>query len=260
MGHLQIFRPRFCVCPYTDVLSVTYRGMEFRSVQPFQFSPCAVSLGSESMSGPVVGRERALMILCKFLRQFVRLGTIIVIGPRGQVEQITATETPRVIIRVKTPTLIPKLIFAPNFYFAESYVNGDLQIEEGVLDDLLTILMCSISDNSHPTLFDRMRSHLSYIVDSCVRSGGILRARKQVQYHYDLADDFFKLFLDQNMQYSCAYFSDDLKNLDAAQISKMQHIAAKLSLRPGQRVLDIGSGWGGLAKFLNAAYHVDVTG
>ena len=200
------------------------------------------------------------MMLCKFLRQFVRLGTIVVIGPRGQSEQITATETPRVTIRIKTRVLSPKLIFSPNFYLAEAYVNGDLKIEEGELSDLLTILMCSISDNSHPTLFDRLRAHLSHIVDSCIRNGGISRIRRQVQYHYDLSDDFFKLFLDQNMQYSCAYFLDNLKSLDAAQIAKMQHIAAKLSLRPEQRVLDIGSGWGGLAKFLNAAYHVDVTG
>src|ERR1700688_1884471 len=105
------------------------------------------------------------MLIVKFLRKFVRLGTIVVIGPSVRSECISVTDSPQVTIRLKTTMLTPKLLLSINFYLAESYVNGDLVIEQGNLHELLTILMRSIPDNFQPTLLDWARQHLSPLVD-----------------------------------------------------------------------------------------------
>ena len=86
------------------------------------------------------------------------------------------------------------------------------------------------------------------------------KAQQNVAHHYDLGNDFYKLFLDEGMQYSCAYFLDDNDTLEEAQRNKLRLIAAKLRLKPGLKVLDIGSGWGDLALYLAAIEDVDVTG
>ena len=85
-------------------------------------------------------------------------------------------------------------------------------------------------------------------------------ARQNVAHHYDLSDPLYELFLDRDRQYSCAYFYDSSDDLDTAQLNKKRHIAAKLLIRPGQRVLDIGAGWGGLALYLAGECGADVTG
>ena len=86
------------------------------------------------------------------------------------------------------------------------------------------------------------------------------RSLKNVAHHYDLSDDFYDLFLDENRQYSCAYYKTPNDSLEQAQVQKMAHIAAKLALKPGQKVLDIGCGWGGMARFLAENADVKVTG
>ena len=87
----------------------------------------------------------------------------------------------------------------------------------------------------------------------------VWRARRNVAHHYDLSDQLYELFLDDDRQYSCAYFRTPQNDLETAQHDKKRHIAAKLLLRPGQKVLDIGSGWGGLAIYLAAESGVEVT-
>src|SRR5581483_8515311 len=88
----------------------------------------------------------------------------------------------------------------------------------------------------------------------------VAQSRRNAAHHYDLSDQLYELFLDRDRQYSCAYFRNPDDNIDTAQQNKKRHIAAKLLLRPGQKVLDIGSGWGGLALYLAAEAGVDVTG
>ena len=86
------------------------------------------------------------------------------------------------------------------------------------------------------------------------------KSRKNVAHHYDVGNDLYRLFLDDDMQYSCAYFTDPANSLEQAQADKKAHIAAKLDLKPGQKVLDIGCGWGGTALYLNRVADVDVLG
>ncbi|HEY8993706.1 MAG TPA: cyclopropane-fatty-acyl-phospholipid synthase family protein, partial [Lacunisphaera sp.] len=86
------------------------------------------------------------------------------------------------------------------------------------------------------------------------------RDRQAVSFHYDVSNDFYRLWLDSQMVYSCAYFTDERNDLDRAQIDKFDHLCRKLRLRPGQQLLDIGCGWGGLAIHAARHYHVQVTG
>ena len=86
------------------------------------------------------------------------------------------------------------------------------------------------------------------------------RARRNVQHHYDLSGELYRLFLDEDMQYSCAYFERPDMTLEEAQLAKKRHIAAKLRIKPGQNVLDIGSGWGGLGLYLAKSFEADVLG
>ena len=88
----------------------------------------------------------------------------------------------------------------------------------------------------------------------------IAASRRNVIHHYDLDEELFRACLDTDLHYSCAYFNSCDQQLEAAQNAKCEHIARKLCLRPGQRVLDIGSGWGGLALYLAQHYQVSVTG
>jgi cyclopropane-fatty-acyl-phospholipid synthase len=101
-------------------------------------------------------------------------------------------------------------------------------------------------------------------VSRCLRrfqqANRIGRAQKNVAHHYDLGNDFYRLFLDEGMNYSCAYFRNDNETLEQAQQNKLRLIAAKLNLMPGMRILDIGSGWGDLALYLAVLEKVDVTG
>jgi cyclopropane-fatty-acyl-phospholipid synthase len=201
------------------------------------------------------------MLFGKLLRRIVKTGTIELIGPDGASDCVAATPSPNVAVRIKSRKFLAKLMTAPSFFLAEGYVNGDLVIEQGDLRQLLTVLMSGVPDADFPIAFDKLRHATSSIIDWIVKVGTLDRARRDVQFHYDLSNEFFALFLDRAMQYSCAYFETGKETLAEAQTAKMQHIAAKLALRPGQKVLDIGCGWGGLAAFLSSNYdRVHVTG
>ncbi|MDX1540019.1 MAG: cyclopropane-fatty-acyl-phospholipid synthase family protein [Geminicoccaceae bacterium] len=125
-------------------------------------------------------------------------------------------------------------------------MDGSLTIEQGTLYDFLSILMSNEdSVYSYPTIRSLVR--LQSWFRSLSQFNPVPRARFNARHHYDLPVTFYELFLDRDYQYSCAYFTEPHHDLEQAQFDKKRHIAAKLLLAPGQRVLDIGSGWGGLA-------------
>jgi cyclopropane-fatty-acyl-phospholipid synthase len=218
------------------------------------------------------------MLLAKLLRRYLRRGTIVVMAPNNRSEVVAATDEPKVTIRLTRRLTALKLVAAPNFFLGETYMTGELVIEEGSLRDLLSMLLQSIDDNAQPTLFDKLRARIVPLLDYLFLIGNSRKAIRHVQSHYDRSEKLFEAFLDPNRQYSCAYFPSVSKSTDkpvetiaAAQIAKMEHIAAKLRLqsRAGpaadastqMRVLDIGSGWGGLAEFLCRSYpNLQITG
>jgi cyclopropane-fatty-acyl-phospholipid synthase len=143
---------------------------------------------------------------------------------------------------------------------AEAWMNGRLEMEEGEILDLVTLIRRNgrwEDKNAGQRGFLRKGHALRARLD---RMNWHRRSRRNVAHHYDIGDQLYELFLDGDMQYSCAYFTHPANSLEQAQKDKKAHIAAKLYLKPGQRVLDIGCGWGGMALYLNARAGVEVTG
>lgn len=180
-------------------------------------------------------------------------GSVIIFGENS--DQVAA----KVVVRVTGWITALKLALWPDLYLGEAYMNGSLVLERGDLRDLLDLCGRNQMDGG-PSKPGYLSGVLKALLRR-VRQGNTARAaRRNVAHHYDLSHTLFEAFLDQDLQYSCAYFPTPETSLDAAQRAKKDHIAQKLLLRPGQRVLDIGCGWGGLALTLAELEDVEVTG
>ena len=148
----------------------------------------------------------------------------------------------------------------PRLGVGEAYMDGRLVIEDGTILDLLELVTGQNrweDAGAKRKLFGKGRLGG---VKRWFKRNDPRRARRNVAHHYDLSDELYDAFLDPDRQYSCAYYTDPRNSLEQAQLDKKAHIAAKLHLKPGQRVLDIGSGWGGMALFLHQVAGVDVLG
>ena len=158
---------------------------------------------------------------------------------------------------------VPRFIARnPHLYAAEAFMDGRLVIEQGDIRDLIDLVRANGRwEDARVTLRGTLTSLIKDRVRAQIQSFNSARqAKRNVAHHYDLNDRLYDLFLDVDRQYSCAYFTDPGNSLDQAQADKKAHIAAKLHLKPGLRVLDIGCGWGGMALYLNRAADVDVLG
>jgi cyclopropane-fatty-acyl-phospholipid synthase len=147
----------------------------------------------------------------------------------------------------------------PRLGLGEAYMDARLLIEDGTILDLLEMIVGSNRWED----WGEGRKALSkgkLNLARLFKQNNLKRARRNVAHHYDLKDELYELFLEEDKQYSCAYFTDPANSLEQAQLDKKAHIAAKLALEPGQRVLDIGCGWGGMALFLHKVANVDVLG
>lgn len=157
------------------------------------------------------------------------------------------------------PSLPRRLLFDLDMGFGEAWVDKRLTIASG---DLRAFLEAAVSQRvaGRDPLGARIVHRLQAMMQRWAERNPLSRSRKNVQYHYDLSDDLYELFLDADRQYSCAYFERPDMSLDAAQKAKKHHIARKLCLEPGMRVLDIGCGWGGMALTLARDYGAEVVG
>jgi cyclopropane-fatty-acyl-phospholipid synthase len=194
-----------------------------------------------------------------FLRKLIKVGDLTVRLPDGRRVRAGDGSGPPVIVALSSRA-IRAIVAKPNLGTGESYMNGDLVIEQGSLWDLLEIV--GRSGGQNPTVG---RGSLPTRVKRAIgrrlqQANDRVAARRNVAHHYDLSNDLYRRFLDTDMQYSCAYFARPDMSLEEAQVAKKAHIAQKLRIEPGQRVLDIGSGWGGLAMTLARDYGADVTG
>ena len=148
----------------------------------------------------------------------------------------------------------------PRLGLGEAYMDGRLVIEDGTILDLLEMIVgANRWENGGGGRKAMNRGRTGRFLRLLKRNKP-KRARRNVAHHYDLGDELYEIFLDEDRQYSCAYFTSPGNDLEQAQADKKAHIAAKLDLRPGQRVLDIGSGWGGMALYLHKVAGVDVLG
>jgi cyclopropane-fatty-acyl-phospholipid synthase len=159
---------------------------------------------------------------------------------------------PRAAIAITDARAFRRMLVVPDLYMGEAYVDGTLTVEEGTLYDVLDFFALN--------LMPRVRDTSAVVLPSAYQANVVGRAQANIAHHYDLNRHLFELFLDRDLQYSCAYFTDPNESLEEAQANKKKRVAAKLLLQPGQRVLDIGSGFGGLGLHLARAWGVDVVG
>ena len=201
-----------------------------------------------------------MRFLPAFLRKAIRVGTLTLHGPDGFEETFGSADSgPAVSIEITDPSLDWRIFLNPELKFPEAYMNGGLVVRDGDAYDFLRLFFLNKRN------FDKSPNQIFWNkIDRKLRRflqhNPISRARRNVGHHYDLGNDFYRLWLDEDMQYSCAYFPSGNETLAEAQLEKKRHIAAKLGLQPGQRVLDIGSGWGGMALYLASVADVEVTG
>jgi cyclopropane-fatty-acyl-phospholipid synthase len=152
-----------------------------------------------------------------------------------------------------------KLLFHPDLYFGEAYTDGDIIIENGSLTDFLNLTLMNFGRNElnfFSYLINRFRGSYRYLTNF----NFIKKSKMNVSHHYDISDDLYDLFLDSKRQYSCAYFKDKNDSLEVAQNNKIQHIIKKLNIKSGQKILDIGCGWGSLAIDIAKSANCEVTG
>ena len=197
------------------------------------------------------------MFILSILRSIVREGSLQLVDATGRVHMIGDGTPPRASIRLRSRRIGYTLAFNPGLLIGEAYMDGRLAIEQGTIYDFLEVL----AKNFTPGRGGTWLSFLDRIGRGLKQHNPISKARRNVAHHYDLSGELYDLFLDRDRQYSCAYFVHPNDTLEVAQDNKKRHISAKLRLdRPGLRILDIGSGWGGLALFLAQAAGADVTG
>jgi cyclopropane-fatty-acyl-phospholipid synthase len=193
------------------------------------------------------------------LKSFVKVGSLTVIDAEGKTHVFAGGPGPEATMRLTDPTLYRKLFFNPELHAGEAYMDGRMSFPGSNLRAFLTLFSVNrLSLGNQP--MQKVLRRISRGLKRFQQANPVGKAQQNVAHHYDLGNAFYKLFLDTEMFYSCAYFRDEQETLEQAQRNKCRLIAAKLNLKPGQRVLDIGCGWGGLARYLAQIADVQVTG
>ncbi|MDC0216289.1 cyclopropane-fatty-acyl-phospholipid synthase family protein, partial [Candidatus Pelagibacter sp.] len=164
-----------------------------------------------------------------------------------------------IILKLLDKKLHYKLLIYPDLYFGEAYTDGTIKIENGSISDFLDIAFKNIGRNEINFLgqiFKKIKGTTRYLTNFNIAS----KSKINVAHHYDISEKLYDLFLDSKRQYSCAYFKNENDTLEIAQNSKIDHIIKKLNLKPNQKVLDIGCGWGSLAIDIAKKSQCEVTG
>ncbi len=189
----------------------------------------------------------------------VKSGSLLVIDANGGAHSYGDGTGEPVSIRFTDPWAAAKIALDADRYLGETYMRGDVVIERGSVFDLLALLLSNLEGRRAPLgvrFFNQVRIAMRRI-NQFNPTG---RSKRNVAHHYDLSGALYDLFLDRDRQYSCAYFEKPESSLEEAQLAKKRHLAAKLSIKPGMKVLDIGSGWGGLGLYLAETCGAEVVG
>ena len=159
----------------------------------------------------------------------------------------------KLLIRNRKALLM--LLLNPEFNFGDLYCNSQLEVVGSLPDFLQRVYLARVQARNNPA--PRL---LTLFNDYCRRGNSIRDSRQNIHHHYDIGNEFYRLWLDREaMQYTCAYFPDPAMTLEQAQTAKLHHVCRKLQLGPGQSVVEAGCGWGGLAHFMAREYGVNVT-
>ncbi|MEL7211694.1 MAG: cyclopropane-fatty-acyl-phospholipid synthase family protein [Pseudomonadota bacterium] len=198
-------------------------------------------------------------IIDRMLARMIREGKLTITWPDGRQTDYAGKPGLSAHVTFHENSLLKAMCRNPELALGEGYTDGRLTIEDDRLGDLLTLLMRNNPRDAFP-LWARSVERARLACRGWLLRNTPLKAQQNVAHHYDLSDDLYRLFLDEDMQYSCAYFARPDMTLEEAQFAKKHHIANKLRLTPECHVLDIGSGWGGMALTLARDYGCRVTG
>ncbi len=199
-------------------------------------------------------------MLSRVLKAVIKSGDLCLIDARGRDWRFGDGTAPHVTIQIHDRATQWRLLLNPQLAVGEGYMSGSLTIERGTLYDFIDLLTGNLEHVDHHP-FHALFGHVNQLFRRLQQHNPIGKAQRNVAYHYDLSGDFYDLFLDEDRQYSCAYFDSESTDLEQAQLNKKRHLAAKLLLhRRGLRILDIGSGWGGLGLYLAQQTGAQVTG
>jgi len=199
-------------------------------------------------------------LLSSFLRRLIKDSALVLVFPNGHSERYGEAGAPPITVRLHDRSLPRKLFINPDLSLGEAYVDSTLTVDADNIYGLVELLLVNLNRRKESAWHLRWLSRLRRASRGIAQFNPIKKARKNVAHHYDLSDTLYELFLDADRQYSCAYFRHPDDSLEAAQEAKKAHIAAKLLLKPGHSVLDIGCGWGGLALDLHRNHGARVTG
>ena len=200
------------------------------------------------------------MQLARFLNKVFKKDGFILVDANAKKFIIgSPTSENPIQIKILDKQLHFKLLIQPDLYLGEAYTEGKIVIENGTLTDFLDIALMNIGRkdiNIISYLINKFRGSYRYLTNF----NFIKKSKMNVSHHYDISDDLYDLFLDPKRQYSCAYFKNENDSLETAQNNKIQHIIKKLNIKPNQKVLDIGCGWGSLAIDVAKSAQCEVVG
>jgi cyclopropane-fatty-acyl-phospholipid synthase len=204
--------------------------------------------------------EVRMALIEKLVGKVIRKGRLRLIMPDSRKLEFGPGDGKTLTVRLTDRNAAFAIARNPRLGLGEAYMDGRIVIEDGDILDLMELVTGANRWEDGGAGRKAIRKGKSRLKALFRARNVAKRARKNVAHHYDIGNDLYRLFLDDDLQYSCAYFTDPKNSLEQAQLDKKAHIAAKLALEPGQHVLDIGCGWGGTALYLNRVAGVRVTG
>ena len=188
------------------------------------------------------------MLFARLLSKIYKKNGIVLIDSQGQKYICGKPDLQKPLtLRLLKKNLDWKLVLNPDLNFPEAYMRGEITFENGSLLDFLNMTFENIG-RGEINIYGSVTKKILHSWRSITNYNLPTKSKKDIKHHYDIGEDLYDLFLDKkHRQYSCAYFLSENENLEDAQQNKINHIIKKLDLRPEQKVLDIGSGWGGMA-------------
>ncbi|EKF42914.1 SAM-dependent methyltransferase [Nitratireductor indicus] len=199
-------------------------------------------------------------LLERFVSRLIRKGTLTITDPQGATSTFGDGTGEPVHIAIRTPGAERAIALDPMLAVPERYMDGEVDILKGDVLSFLHLAYTNMDEVQGQVFLLKLGEALRYPFRRLQQWNTATRSKRNVHRHYDLSEDLYRLFLDEDLQYSCAYFETPEVPLEEAQRAKKRHIMAKLALEPGQKVLDIGSGWGGLGLDIARQFDANVLG
>jgi cyclopropane-fatty-acyl-phospholipid synthase len=200
------------------------------------------------------------MILDRVIKTLIHKGDLTVTDWNGKTKRYGDGTLPKSHVKFQSRAAALKVALDPDLHLGEVITDGELTVEQGSIRDFIMLLMQNVGtgQTNHP--LHRVAYRARLLLRRVYQHNPVGKAEKNITHHYDINGEIYDLFLDKDRQYSCAFYENEDASLEEAQIAKKRHLAAKLGIKPGMKVLDIGSGWGGMALYLSQYCGADVTG